>query len=45
MKLEKAKKRDKKKIKGNRMIVTGKSVYIIQNAIIKRANKIKNIDK
>lgn len=41
MKLQKAQKRDNKRNKRNKMKVSGKSVFIIQNAIIKRAQKVK----
>ena len=39
MKLSKSDDREKKRKKRNKMIVTGKSVFIIQNAIIKRGDK------
>lgn len=41
MKLNKAKNRDKKRIKQNKMIVNGKSIFIIQQSIIKRGEKAK----
>ena len=41
MRLNKAKDRDKKRKKRNQMIVNGKSVFIIQQSIIKRAEKAK----
>ena len=34
--------RDKKRQKRNRMIVDGKSVFTIQNTLIKKGNKKKN---
>jgi hypothetical protein len=37
MKLEKARKRDKKRMKRNKMVVDSKSVFIIQQSIIKRS--------
>jgi hypothetical protein len=40
MKTKKAKARDKKRKKHNSMVVTGKSVFVIQQEQIKRANKI-----
>jgi hypothetical protein len=39
MKLEKATKRDRKRNKRNKMQVDGKSVFIIQNVLIKRGKK------
>ena len=42
MKLNKAKVRDKKRKKRNQMIVNGKSVFIIQQSIIKRVKKVKD---
>lgn len=40
MKLDKASKRDKKRNKRkNGMIVTGKSVFIIQNVLVKKGKK------
>jgi hypothetical protein len=39
MKLEKANKRDKKRNKRNKMVTTGKSVFIIQQVLIKRGDK------
>jgi hypothetical protein len=41
MKLNKATSRDKKRNKRNRMIVSGKSVFLIQEIQIKRAEKAK----
>lgn len=40
--ISKSEKRQNKKRKMNKMIVTGKSVFIIQNAIIKRGQKSKS---
>lgn len=40
MKITKAEGRDKKYNKRNRMVVNGKSIFVIQNAIINRANKV-----
>jgi len=42
MKLEKATKRDKNRKNRDKMIVTGKSVFVIEETLIKRAKKIKN---
>jgi hypothetical protein len=42
MKLEKATKRDRKRNKRNKMQVDGKSVFIIQNTLIKRGKKEKD---
>lgn len=42
MKIIKAKNRDKKRLKRNKMIVDSKSVFLIRQIIIKRADKIKN---
>jgi len=39
MKLEKANKRDTKRNKRNRMQVSGKSVFVIQRVLIKKAGK------
>lgn len=41
MKITKAIKRDKKRQKRNKMVVDSKSVFIIQQAIIKRGEKKK----
>jgi len=41
MKIEKANKRDKKRIKNNNMVVDNKGIFIIQRAIINRAEKNK----
>lgn len=40
MKLDKADKRDKKRAKRNKMVVTGKGVFLIQQILRKRAEKI-----
>jgi hypothetical protein len=45
MKLEKALKRDKKQSKRNKMVVSGKSVFLIQEIQIKRAEKAKGKKK
>jgi len=45
MKLDKASKRDKKRNKRNKMVVSGKSVFIIQAVQIKRAEKAKRKNK
>jgi len=42
MSLEKAKKRDKKRQKRSKMGVSGKSVFLIQEIQIKKAQKIKD---
>ena len=42
MKLDKAKKRDKRKIKRDKMIITNRSIFIIQDALIKRGGKAKD---
>ena len=39
MKLEKATKRDTKRNKRNRMQVSGRSVFLIRNILIKKGNK------
>jgi len=41
MKITKALKRDKKRLKRNKMVVDSKSVFIIQQTIIKRGEKKK----
>lgn len=42
MKVEKATRRDKKRKNKNKMVVTGKSLFLLQEIQIKRANKVKN---
>jgi hypothetical protein len=44
MKLEKATKRDRKRNKRNKMIINGKSVFVIQEVLIKKGKK-KPLDK
>jgi len=41
MSLKRAENRDKKRQKHNKMIVTGKSLFLIQEIQYKRANEIK----
>jgi hypothetical protein len=41
MKLQKASQRDKKRTKKNKMIVGSKSVFVIQEQLIKRSEKVK----
>jgi len=45
MKLEKALKRDKKQNKRNKMVVSNKSIFLIQAIQIKRAEKAKGKKK
>jgi hypothetical protein len=45
MKLEKSSRRDNKRNKRNKMQVDNKSIFIIQQAIIKRGNKSKKDGK
>ena len=45
MNINKANARDKKRSRHNKMVVTGKSVFVIQSKIIKRAERIKKESK
>lgn len=45
MNILKAQKRDKARGKRNKMVVSNKSIFVIQNAIIKRGEKAKGKKK